>query len=59
MLVCVPTLCSLSQNYFEELVSVRDAQLAKIQSELVGVASDGERQRQELERVVLELQQQV
>ena len=47
------------QNYFEELVSVRDTQLAKMQSELSSLSEENERLRKEMEGIVLELQQQL
>ena len=48
-----------AQNYFEELVSVRDTQLAKVQRELVACSAESERQKKDLESIVLELQGQV
>ena len=48
-----------AQNYFEELVSVRDTQLAKVQRELVACSAESERQKKDLEAIVLELQGQV
>lgn len=50
---------SYTQNYFEELVSVRDNQLSRLQSELASVNAERERERTELELVILELQQQL
>ena len=47
------------QNYFEELVSVRDTQLARIQSEMVAYSEESEKQKKELEAIVLELQGQM
>ena len=47
------------QNYFEELVTVRDIQLARIQSEMVTYSKESEKQKKELEAIVLELQGQV
>lgn len=47
------------QNYFEELVSVRDTQLARIQNEMVTYSKESEKQKKELEAIVLELQGQV
>ena len=48
-----------SQNYFEELVSVRDNHLSRLQSELASLGEERERERAELEVVVLELQQEL
>lgn len=53
------TVFSCTQNYFEELVSVRDNQLSRLQSELASVSAERERERAELELVILELQQQL
>ena len=47
------------QNYFEELVSVRDTQLARIQSQMVAYSEESEKQKKELEAIVLELQGQM
>ena len=47
------------QNYFEELVSVRDKQLARLQLELTSVGEEREKERAELEVVIIELQQQL
>ena len=47
------------QNYFEELVSVRDKQLSRIQSELTSLGEEREKERAQLEVVILELQQQL
>ena len=47
------------QNYFEELVSVRDNQLSRLQLELTSAGEERERERAELEVVILELQQQL
>lgn len=47
------------QNYFEELVSVRDTQLVKVQAELATCSEESERQRKDLEAIVLELQSQM
>ena len=54
------------QNYFEELLSVRDSQLARVQGELQALASENEvqrksfeAQRKSLEDIILELQAQV
>lgn len=47
------------QNYFEELVSVRDTQLARIQSEMATYSEENEKQKKELEAIVLELQGQM
>ena len=48
-----------SKNYFEELVSVRDKQLSRIQLELTSLGEEREKERAELEVVILELQQQL
>ena len=47
------------KNYFEELVSVRDNQLARLQLELTSAGEERERERAQLEVVILELQQQL
>lgn len=47
------------QNYFEELVSVRDKQLARLQMELTTAGEEREKERAELEVVIIELQQQL
>lgn len=47
------------QNYFEELVSVRDTQLSRMQSEMATYTEESEKQKKELEAIVLELQDQV
>ena len=47
------------QNYFEELVSVRDTQLARLQSELTTCSEVSESQKKDLEAIVLELQVQM
>ncbi|CAI8038146.1 RUN domain-containing protein 3A [Geodia barretti] len=47
------------KNYFEELVSVRDKQLARLQLELTSVGEEREKERAELEVVIIELQQQL
>ena len=53
-------MCSFfHQNYFEELVSVRDNQLTRLQSELQTLTTESETQRRDLEGVILELQSQV
>ena len=51
--------CVVFQNYFEELVSVRDNQLARLQLELTSAGEERERERAQLEVVILELQQQL
>jgi len=47
------------KNYFEELVSVRDTQLSKLQAEISSLTQENERLRNEMEDIVLELQQQL
>ena len=47
------------KNYFEELVSVRDKQLSRIQLELTSLGEEREKERAQLEVVILELQQQL
>lgn len=52
-------ICAYIQNYFEELVSVRDTQLARTQTELATYTEENERQKKDLEAIVLELQGQM
>lgn len=47
------------KNYFEELVSVRDSQLGRVQAELHSLTIDSDKQKKELENVIIELQAQV
>ena len=47
------------QNYFEELVSVRDNQLARANADFTALSDEKEREKKELEDVVLELQRQL
>ena len=49
----------LFQNYFEELVSVRDNQLARLKLELQSLSTESEAQKRDLDGIVLELQTQV
>ena len=49
----------MQQNYFEELVAVRDTQLAKVEGEMAACSAESERQKKELEDIVLELQGQM
>ncbi len=44
------------QNYFEELVSVRDSQLSRLQSELGVMSAENETQKKNFEAIILELQ---
>lgn len=53
------TVSNFLQNYFEELVSVRDKQLARLQLELTTAGEEREKERTELEVVIIELQQQL
>ena len=53
------TVSNFLQNYFEELVSVRDKQLARLQLELTTAGEEREKERAELEVVIIELQQQL
>ena len=56
--MCI-TIILFWKNYFEELVSVRDNQLSRIQLELTSLSEEREKERAELEVVILELQQQL
>lgn len=47
------------KNYFEELVSVRDTQLAKSHRELSDISMECDRQQKQMEDIVLELQQEI
>ena len=47
------------QNYFEELVCVRDNQLRHLESQHRAAMAEGVEQRKQLETVILELQQQL
>ena len=56
------SLCPLSpllQNYYEELVSVRGSQLSRLQSEVDRLTVECDRQKSEMDDIVLELQQQM
>lgn len=46
------------KNYFEELVSVRDSQLGRVQAELQNLTMESETQKKDMENVILELQAQ-
>ena len=47
------------QNYFEELVTVKDGQLSQLQSQLHKQSKESESQQRQLEAIILELQQQL
>ena len=51
------TVINLFQNYYEELVSVRDSQITKLQKDLDKVTRENEEHRKEMDRIVIELQQ--
>lgn len=49
----------LLQNYYEELVSVRDSQIAKLQRDLDSLTKENEEHKKEMDRIVVELQEQM
>lgn len=57
--VCVCACFIFFQNYFEELVCVRDNQLRHLESQHRAAMAEGVEQRKQLETVILELQQQL
>lgn len=52
-------LYSCLQNYYEELVSVKESQIDRLQKELDDLGRENGRQKAEMEEIVLELQQQM
>ncbi len=60
MIIIIPLFIGFfyfSQNYYEELVSVRDSQITKLQKDFDKLTRENEEHKKEMDRIVIELQQ--